>query len=222
LRGINLDVAGGEFVAVLGANGAGKSTLMRAFSGLHRPIGGAVEFAGRRIETVPAHRIAAEGLVLVPEGRQVFPELTVFDNLRLGAYARTPADLKAQVERLLQRFPRLAARRHHRAGLLSGGEAQMLAIARGLIARPKVLMLDEPSLGLAPSLVQELYSMLAALRDEGATILLVDQMAALALSVADRAYVLESGEVRRSGSVAELRKSGGLEEAYLGELEGAP
>lgn len=222
VRDVHLRVGRGEFVAVLGANGAGKSTLMRALSGLHRPIKGKVLFSGNHIEAVAAHRIAAEGLVLVPEGRQVFPELSVLDNLRLGAYARPPGDLEAEVERLLKRFPRLQERRNHRAGLLSGGEAQMLAIARGLIARPEVLMLDEPSLGLAPTLVQELYSTLAQLRDEGATILLVDQMAGLALSVADRAYLLESGEVRRSGPAAEMRSGGGLEQAYLGELESAP
>jgi ABC-type branched-subunit amino acid transport system ATPase component len=222
LRSVDLEVSNGEFVAVLGANGAGKSTLMRALSGLHRPIEGEVQFYGERIEAYAAHRIAAEGLVLVPEGRQVFPELSVVDNLRLGAYARPPRDLGEEVERLLERFPRLHQRRHQRAGLLSGGEAQMLAIARGLIASPKMLLLDEPSLGLAPSLVQELYTILAELRDEGATILLVDQTAALALSVADRAYVLESGQVRRSGPAAEMLQAGGLEQAYLGELEDSP
>jgi branched-chain amino acid transport system ATP-binding protein len=222
VRGVDLTVHQGEFVAVLGANGAGKSTLMRALSGLHRPIKGEVLFSGKHIENLGAHRIAAEGLVLVPEGRQVFPELSVIDNLRLGAYARPPRDLEAEVARLLRRFPRLHERRNHRAGLLSGGEAQMLAIARGLIARPNVLMLDEPSLGLAPTLIQDLYSTLAELRDEGSTILLVDQMAGLALSVADRAYLLESGEVRSSGPAAEMRSGGGLEQAYLGELEGVP
>jgi branched-chain amino acid transport system ATP-binding protein len=222
LRSVDLYVGDGEFVAVLGANGAGKSTLMRALSGLHRPVKGQVLFVGKRIETYAAHQIAGEGLVLVPEGRQVFPELSVVDNLRLGAYARRFPHLNSEVERLLKRFPRLHQRRNHRAGLLSGGEAQMLAIARGLIAKPKVLLLDEPSPGLAPSLVQELYTILAELRDEGSTILLVDQMAALALSVADRAYLLESGHVRRSGSAGEMRQAGGLEQAYLGDLESAP
>ncbi len=219
LHGIDLEVAQGEFVAVLGANGAGKSTLMRALSGLHRPIEGRVMFLGQHIETYTAHRIAGHGLVLVPEGRQVFPELSVIDNLRLGAYTRTDGDINAEVEQLLDRFPRLRERGSHRAGLLSGGEQQMLAIARGLIAKPKVLMLDEPSLGLAPALVQELYKILAELRDEGVTILLVDQMAAMALSVADRGYVLESGRVHRSGPAAELREGGAVEQAYLGELE---
>ena len=157
--------------------------------------------------------------MLVPEGRQVFPELSVIDNIRLGAYARPSADVEAMAERLLDRFPQLKGRRHQRAGLLSGGEQQMLAIARGLIARPAVLMLDEPSLGLAPMLVEGLYDLLAELRDEGMTILLVDQMAALALSVADRAYVLQSGTIRQQGSAAELRADPAVVQAYLGEQE---
>ena len=219
IRDIDLEVEKGELVAVLGANGAGKSTLMRALSGLNRPVGGSVLFLGRRIERYSASRIVGEGLVLVPEGRQVFPELTVTDNLRLGAYARPAADVEAMSEQLLQRFPQLKQRRHQRAGLLSGGEQQMLAIARGLIARPAVLMLDEPSLGLAPMLVEGLYDLLAELRDEGTTILLVDQMAALALSVADRAYVLQSGTMRQGGRAAEMRGDPAVVQAYLGEQE---
>ena len=219
IRGIDLQVETGELVAVLGANGAGKSTLMRALSGLNRPVGGGVLFLGRRIERYSASRIVGEGLVLVPEGRQVFPELTVIDNIRLGAYARPADDVEAMAERLLDRFPQLKGRRHQRAGLLSGGEQQMLAIARGLIARPAVLMLDEPSLGLAPMLVEGLYDLLAELRDEGTTILLVDQMAALALSVADRAYVLQSGTIRQAGRAEELRADPAVVQAYLGEQE---
>jgi ABC-type branched-subunit amino acid transport system ATPase component len=219
IRDIDLEVEKGELVAVLGANGAGKSTLMRALSGLNRPVGGSVLFLGRRIERYSASRIVGEGLVLVPEGRQVFPELTVTDNLRLGAFARPAADVEAMSEQLLQRFPQLKQRRHQRAGLLSGGEQQMLAIARGLIARPAVLMLDEPSLGLAPMLVEGLYDLLAELRDEGTTILLVDQMAALALSVADRAYVLQSGTMRQGGRAAEMRGDPAVVQAYLGEQE---
>ncbi len=219
VRDIDLQVEKGELVAVLGANGAGKSTLMRALSGLNRPVGGGVLFLGRRIERYSASRIVGEGLVLVPEGRQVFPELTVIDNIRLGAYARSAPDVEAMAERLLDRFPQLKGRRQQRAGLLSGGEQQMLAIARGLIARPAVLMLDEPSLGLAPMLVEGLYDLLAELRDEGTTILLVDQMAALALSVADRAYVLQSGTIRQSGRAADLRADPAVVQAYLGEQE---
>jgi len=216
IRDIDLEVEKGELVAVLGANGAGKSTLMRALSGLNRPVAGSVLLLGRRIERYTAARIVGDGLVLVPEGRQVFPELTVVDNIRLGAYARPSADVEAMAERLLDRFPQLKGRRDQRAGLLSGGEQQMLAIARGLIARPAVLMLDEPSLGLAPMLVEGLYDLLAELRDEGTTILLVDQMAALALSVADRAYVLQSGTIRQQGSAAVLRADPAVAQAYLG------
>jgi ABC-type branched-subunit amino acid transport system ATPase component len=216
VRDAALDIAKGELVAVLGANGAGKSTLMRALSGLIRPIGGTVQFLGASIETLSGDRIARAGLILVPEGRQVFPELSVIDNLRLGGYARTPADEAGVIAALLERFPALKARQHQRAGLLSGGEQQMLAIARGLMARPEVLMLDEPSLGLAPKLLDNLYDLLAELREEGTTILLVDQMAAMALSVADRAYVLQSGSITHSGTAQDVAKDPALVKAYLG------
>jgi branched-chain amino acid transport system ATP-binding protein len=216
VRQADLDIAEGELVAVLGANGAGKSTLMRALSGLLRPIDGEVRFLGERIDQLSGDRIARQGLVLVPEGRQVFPELSVTDNLRLGAYARRSAEEARVIESLLGRFPSLKARQHQRAGLLSGGEQQMLAIARGLMARPQVLMLDEPSLGLAPKLLENLYDLLAALRDEGTTILLVDQMAQLALSVADRAYVLQSGAFTHSRTAREVAQDPALVKAYLG------
>jgi branched-chain amino acid transport system ATP-binding protein len=217
VRDAALDIAKGELVAVLGANGAGKTTLMRALCGLIRPIDGDVRFLGERIDKLPGDRVARAGLVLVPEGRQVFPELSVIDNLRLGAYARTSADEASMIETLLGRFAALKARRHQRAGLLSGGEQQMLAIARGLMARPQVLMLDEPSLGLAPKLLENLYDLVAQLREEGATILLVDQMAALALSVADRAYVLQSGMITHSGGARQVAQDPALVKAYLGE-----
>ena len=216
VRQADLEIAAGELVAVLGANGAGKTTLMRALSGLLRPIEGEVRFLGERIDHFPGDRIARAGLVLVPEGRQVFPELSVTDNLRLGAYARRSAEEASMIENLLTRFPALKARQYQRAGLLSGGEQQMLAIARGLMARPQVLMLDEPSLGLAPKLLENLYDLLAALRDEGTTILLVDQMAQLALSVADRAYVLQSGAFTHSGTAREVAQDPALVKAYLG------
>jgi len=174
---------------------------------------------GEKIERFTADRIAGRGLILVPEGRQVFPELSVMDNLKLGAYARPFDESTRIIEQLLDRFPQLRARQGQRAGFLSGGEQQMLAIARGLMARPRVLMLDEPSLGLAPKLLNKLYDLLAELRDEGTTILLVDQMAGLALSVADRAYVLQSGTIAQSGSAAEMRADPVLARAYLGEHE---
>jgi len=221
IRDINLKVEAGEVVAVLGANGAGKSTLMRALSGLNRPVEGTVRFLSEDIETQTASQIARRGLVLVPEGRQVFPELSVIDNLQLGAYARPSADLIEMTERLLDRFPQLKSRQNQRAGLLSGGEQQMLAIARGLIARPRVLLLDEPSLGLAPILLDGLYDLLAELREQGMTTLLVDQMAGLALSVADRAYLLQSGIVRHTGSASDLRADPALVRSYLGENERA-
>ena len=216
LRDVAVAVAQGEMVAVLGPNGAGKSTLMRALSGLGRPVGGEIRFLGDAIERLDANVIAARGLVLVPEGRQVFPELSVIDNLLLGAYARPDGAVAQRAEQLLARFPQLQARRDQRAGLLSGGEQQMLAIARGLMARPRVLMLDEPSLGLAPKLVEGLYDLLAQLRDESVTILLVDQAAVMALSVADRAYVLQSGRIVHSGAANALRDDAGLAKAYLG------
>ena len=212
---VDLELRTGEIVAVLGANGAGKSTLMRALAGLLRPIGGTVLLAGTDVTVFAAHQVARRGLVLVPEGRQVFPELSVVDNVRLGAYTRRDVD-DAEIDAMVKRFPSLDRRRQSRAGLLSGGEQQMLAIARGLIAKPSVLLLDEPSLGLAPALIGELYQVLAELRDQGMTILLVDQMAALALAVADRGYVMESGKVVHAGVTAELRNDPALERAYLG------
>jgi branched-chain amino acid transport system ATP-binding protein len=216
LSDVGLALDQGELVAVLGANGAGKSTLMKSLSGLIKPAAGSVMFVGKEIGKLAPHRIAREGLVLVPEGRQVFPELSVLDNVRMGAYTRTDLE-PGEVEAMVQRFPSIARRMHGRAGLLSGGEQQMLAIARGLIAKPKVLLLDEPSLGLAPALINELFKVLADLRDTGMTILLVDQMAALALAVADRGYVMESGEIVHADTAEALRTDPALERAYLGQ-----
>jgi ABC-type branched-subunit amino acid transport system ATPase component len=205
----------GELVAVLGANGAGKSTLMRALSGLHRPVDGEILFQRDDIKNLPAHLVVACGVVLVPEGRQVFPELSVLDNIRLGAYLRKDVP-QSEIEALLDRFPRLRERLQQRAGLLSGGEQQMLALARGLMARPRLLLLDEPSLGLAPQVIEDLFASLDRLRAERVTILLVDQMAGLALSLADRAYVIEAGRISASGSAAQIAADGSLEKAYLG------
>ena len=215
LHGIDLQVRRGEMVALLGANGAGKSTLMRALAGLQRPVRGGIHFEGADLTRLPAEAIVARGLVLVPEGRQVFGELSVLDNIRLGAFL-DPRDMDARVEEMLQRFPRLRERLHQRAGLLSGGEQQMLAVARGLMSRPRILLLDEPSLGLAPKVIAELFAALDRLRSEGMTILLVDQMAALALSLADRAYVIEGGRVMAQGTAAEIAANGALAQAYLG------
>lgn len=220
LEDVGIEVRPGELVALLGANGAGKSTAMKALTGLLRPVAGDIVLKDVRISALSAHRIARMGLALVPEGRQVFPELSVRDNILLGATTRRDAPDAATLERdlaaQLARFPRLKERIGNRAGLLSGGEQQMLALARGLMAKPDILLLDEPSLGLAPAIINEVFDVLAELREEGVTILLVDQMAALALTVADRAYVLESGRVVKAGSAADLSGDAALEAAYLG------
>ena len=221
LDNLSFDVRAGEMVALIGANGAGKSTTMRVVSGLLKLSGGEIVLDNKRIEDLEAHRIAASGLALVPEGRQVFPDLSVLDNLALGANTRPDADVKAEIEQVLNRFPRLRERMHSRAGLLSGGEQQMLAIARGLMAKPRIILLDEPSLGLAPGMINELFDILAELRDAGVTILLVDQMAALALTVADRGYLLESGRIMRADSAAALAADPELEAAYLGRAQAA-
>ena len=221
LENLSFDVRDGEMVALIGANGAGKSTTMRVVSGLLRLSSGEIVLDNKRIEHLEAHRIAASGLALVPEGRQVFPDLTVLDNLALGANTRPRVDIAADIERMLVRFPRLSERLHNRAGLLSGGEQQMLAIARGLMAKPRIILLDEPSLGLAPAMINELFDILAELRDEGVTVLLVDQMAALALTVADRGYLLESGRIVRADTAAALASDPDLEAAYLGRAEAA-
>jgi len=188
---------------------------MRTLAGLHRPAQGGMHLQGQELNGLAADRIVARGLVLVPEGRQVFPGLSVLDNIRLGAFLH-PQDREARVEEMLARFPRLRERLHQRAGLLSGGEQQMLAIARGLMSKPVILLLDEPSLGLAPKIIDELFDALDRLRAESMTILLVDQMAALALSLADRAYVLESGRVAAQGTAAQIAEDGALARAYLG------
>jgi branched-chain amino acid transport system ATP-binding protein len=221
LSNISFEIKRGEMVAMLGANGAGKSTTMRAVSGLLRPVAGAIALDGQRIERLEPHRITALGLALVPEGRQVFPELSLRDNLRLGAFCRRDVDESGDITQLLDRFPRLKERVNQQAGFLSGGEQQMLAIARGLMAKPRILLLDEPSLGLAPAIISELFDILADLRDEGVTILLVDQMAAMALTIADRGYVLESGRIVRADAAGALADDPALEAAYLGHVEAA-
>ncbi|MBV8849591.1 MAG: ATP-binding cassette domain-containing protein, partial [Methylobacteriaceae bacterium] len=219
LSDISMRVAEGETIAVLGPNGAGKSTLMKALSGLLRPVSGRIEFAGSDVSQLSAHRIAERGLTLVPEGRQVFPALTVEENMRLGATRRRDF-AEDEIEAMLHRFPRLRPRLHTPAALLSGGEQQMLAIARGLLSRPTILLLDEPSLGLAPAIAAELFAALALLRDEGMTLLIVDQMTDYALSIADRGYVLGGGRIVAESSAAALRDSA-LDEAYLGALPAA-
>jgi branched-chain amino acid transport system ATP-binding protein/branched-chain amino acid transport system permease protein len=216
LEEVSLKVGHGEVVALFGPNGAGKSTLMKALSGLIRPVTGSISLDGNDVASLPAHLVARAGLILVPEGRQVFPQLTVAENLRLGATRRGDFD-PAEIERILERFPRLRPRLHTAAGLLSGGEQQMLAVGRGLLAHPRVLLLDEPSLGLAPTVVAELFEQFTKLRDEGMTLLIVDQMADYALAIADRGYVLGGGRVVAEGKAAELRGAM-LDDAYLGAV----
>lgn len=215
---VNLVVNPGELIAILGANGAGKSSILQCLAGLHPARSGSILLDDESIQSLDASEIAARGLALVPEGRQMFPQLSVRDNLMLGAYSRTGTfDANAEIEAILKCFPRLRDRIDSPAGLLSGGEQQMVAVGRGLMAKPKILLLDEPSLGLSPAMIGELYDALAALRDEGVTLLLVDQMANLALQVADRAYVLETGRIVKSGTAEALRGDSDLEAAYLGE-----
>jgi branched-chain amino acid transport system ATP-binding protein len=211
---IRLQVGRGETVAILGPNGAGKSTLMKSLCGLLRPVTGNIDLDGVELARLPAHLVARKGLILVPEGRQVFPHLSVAENLRLGATRRSDFD-EAEIETMLERFPRLRPRLHTAAGLLSGGEQQMLALARGLLARPDILLLDEPSLGLAPAVAAELFGQFTQLREAGMTLLIVDQMADHVLAIADRGYVLGGGRIVKQGSAAELREAV-LDDAYLG------
>ena len=215
LEGIDLKVAEGELVALVGANGAGKSTLLRAISGV-QPCSGKILFDGRDIGAAPPEVRVALGIVQVPEGRQVFGPLSVEDNLRLGAYTRTRAESAAELERVYAMFPALKERRRQAAGLLSGGQQQMLAMGRGLMGKPRLLLLDEPSMGLAPRLAEEIFATVRALKAARTTIFLVDQNARAALAVADRGYVLETGRVALAGTGPELLVNGKVREAYLG------
>ena len=216
LTGVSLEVRMGEIVALVGSNGAGKTTLLRALSGVQPVTGGRVVFVGEDITRAPPHRRVALGMAHVPEGRQVFALLAVQDNLRLGAYLRTDPGIGADLERVYAMFPVLAEKRRHPAGGLSGGQQQMLAIGRALMARPKLLLLDEPSMGLAPLLVDQILDTVSGLKREGVTILLVEQNATAALSIADRGYVLETGEITDSGTGAALLDDPKMRAAYLG------
>ena len=215
LSGIDLKVEEGELVALVGANGAGKSTLLRAISGV-QPCSGKIIFNGIDIGATSPERRVGLGIVQVPEGRQVFGPLSVEDNLRLGAYTRTRAESAAELERVYAMFPALKQRRRQAAGLLSGGQQQMLAMGRGLMGKPRLLLLDEPSMGLAPRLVEDIFATVRALKQAGTTIFLVDQNARAALAAADRGYVLETGRVVLAGTGAELLANGQVREAYLG------
>ncbi len=217
VRGVSLVVRAGEVVAILGNNGAGKSTLLRTIAGVLHPDSGRVVFEEREITRLPSHRIARLGLRLVPEGRGLLARMTVWENLLMGQYTRPRIDL-ADMEAIFARFPVLKSRRDQIASTLSGGEQQMLAIARALVGNPRLLILDEPSLGLAPLMVDEVYGIVRRLKDEGATILLVEQNARKALQVADRAYILDTGAIAASGPAAELAAGAEVQRAYLGAL----
>ena len=218
VSGASIEVEQGQIVAIVGANGAGKTTLLKSIAGLMPLASGRIEFEGRDISTLPPHRRLGTGIALSPEGRQVFPDQTVRDNLELGAYSRRldAAALEAAIEEQYGLFPRLRERQGQMAVTLSGGEQQMLAIGRALMGAPRLLLLDEPSLGLAPLIIKEIFSIIRALRAGGMTVLLVEQMANLALGVADRAYVLETGRVTLSGTGAELLQDPQVRAAYLG------
>ena len=216
VRGISLSVPPGQAVCLIGANGAGKTTAMRAISGLVRPRAGRIVFDGVDITRTPAHRIAAAGLRQVPEGRQCFAELTVAENLALGAYLAPAADIPRREAAVMERFPRLRERRAQLAGSLSGGEQQMLAIGRALMGAPRLLLLDEPSMGLAPLFVQEIFAIIAALTADGTTILLVEQNASAALDISDHAYVLETGRIVLSGPANVVAADPAVAAAYLG------
>ena len=216
LHGVSLSVNEGEVVALLGANGAGKTTTLRSISGMVRK-GGRVVYAGKDVTRCSPERLAKRGIAHVPEGRGLFTELTVWENLRMGAYVRRDREVRADLMRVSEHFPWILSRRHQQAGTLSGGEQQMLALARALVSRPKLLMLDEPSLGLAPLVTQELFRVVRALNEsDGLTVLVVEQNANLALDLSTRAYVLEVGKVAVEGSSAELRAHEGVRRSYLG------
>jgi branched-chain amino acid transport system ATP-binding protein len=216
LHGVSLEVARGEIVALLGSNGAGKSTLSNTVCGLVSARSGAVRFDGQDITRAHYRRIVAAGLIQVPEGRRVFPNLSVLENLELGSFTRARANRAHNLARVFGLFPRLAERKGQLAGTMSGGEQQMLAIGRGLMAEPRLLILDEPSLGLSPLLVEELFALIERLHADGQAVLLVEQNVAQSLALAQRAYVLENGSLRFAGTPAELLRSDALRQAYLG------
>ena len=216
IKGVSFEVSQGEIVTLIGANGAGKSTTLNTISGLLRSKTGSVTFLGEDLGKVPAHKVVSRGLALVPEGRRVFLQMTTQENLEMGAYTQSGKPDPADLEKVYAQFPRLKERRKQVAGTLSGGEQQMLAMGRALMSRPKLLMLDEPSMGLAPILVEQIFEIIKDLHSAGTTILLVEQNAQAALSVADRGYVLETGKVVTSGTGAELLASPAIKKAYLG------
>jgi branched-chain amino acid transport system ATP-binding protein len=218
LKGISLEVREGEIVSLIGANGAGKSTTLRSINGLNHPRQGTIRFAGREITSTKPHVIVKMGIAQSPEGRRLFPRMTVFENLEMGAFQRTDrANFKDDIDRVYHLFPRLAERKNQKAGTLSGGEQQMCAIGRALMARPKLLLLDEPSMGLAPIFVEKIFEIIVEINQQGTPVLLVEQNALMALDIAQRGYVLETGRIALSGVASDLRENEQVRKTYLGE-----
>jgi len=216
IKGISFEVNEDEIVTLIGANGAGKSTTLNTIAGLLKPRSGKVTFNGVDLGSVPASKVVSKGMALCPEGRRIFQQMTVRENLEMGGFTRDKAEIPASLDEMFQRFPRLKEREKQIAGTLSGGEQQMLAMARALMSRPRLLMLDEPSMGLAPILVEQIFDIIKELHGSGTTILLVEQNAQMALSVADRAYVMETGKITMSGNAQDLLHNDAVRKAYLG------
>lgn len=218
IKGISFEVNKGEVIALIGANGAGKTTTLHTITGLLSPKKGSVMFEGKDITKIPAHKIVSMGMAHVPEGRRVFADLSVYENLKLGAYTRKDKEnLNKDLESIYERFPRLAERKNQSAGTLSGGEQQMLAMGRALMSKPSIILMDEPSMGLSPILVNEIFDIIESISKSGTTVLLVEQNAKKALSIADRAYILETGKIVTSGKASELLENDSIKKAYLGE-----
>ena len=218
IKGISFEVNQGEVIALIGANGAGKTTTLHTITGLLSPKKGSVMFEGTDITKIPAHKIVSMGMAHVPEGRRVFAELSVYENLKMGAYTRKDKnEIEESLANVYKRFPRLEERRNQMAGTLSGGEQQMLAMGRALMSKPKIILMDEPSMGLSPIFVNEIFDIIQAVSESGTTVLLVEQNAKKALSIADRAYVLETGKITMSGNAKDLLEAEAVKKAYLGE-----
>ncbi len=216
IKGVSFEVGEGEIVTLIGANGAGKSTTLNTVGGLLRPREGSVEFEGKSILGVAPHKVVSQGMALCPEGRRVFAQLSVKENLEMGAFTRPASEIPETLEKVYEHFPRLKERQNQMAGTLSGGEQQMLAMGRALMSKPRLMMLDEPSMGLAPILVDQIFEIIEALNKAGTTILLVEQNAQMALSIADRAYVLETGRIVNTGTGKDLLNDDSVKKAYLG------
>ena len=218
IKGVSFEVNQGEKVAFVGSTGAGKTTILHTITGLLAPKNGSVVFEGKELTKMPAHKIVSLGMAHVPEGRRVFADLSVYENLRMGAYTRKDRnEIEETLEKVYQRFPRLKERRNQMAGTLSGGEQQMLAMGRALMSKPKILLMDEPSMGLSPIMVNEIFSIIQEVSDSGTTVLLVEQNAKKALSIADRGYVLETGNIVLEGKASDLLNNDSIKKAYLGE-----